>query len=128
MKNPQRVFAFHPFGVRVTAARAVSRPSTRDIAWAAGFYEGEGSCNFATYSQHVIVSQVEREPLDRLRRLFGGTIRARPGHDYRSYKSRPTNTWAIHGPRARGFLMTIYTLLSAKRKAQIQKVLHAAQE
>jgi hypothetical protein len=128
MKNPQRVFAFHPFGVRLTAAQATSRPKVRDIAWAAGFYEGEGSCNFATYSQHVTIGQVEREPLDRLRRFFGGTVTARPGHDYGSYKSRPTNTWVIHGPRARGFLLTIYAFLSAKRQAQIRKVLHATQK
>src|SRR6266550_401729 len=118
MKNPQRVFAFHSFGIRLTAAQAVSRPTTCDIAWAAGFYEGEGTCAYATRSEHAVVNQVEREPLDRLRRFFGGSIYAVKAH----HRSKASFRWAAHGPRARGFLMTIYALLSAKRKAQIRKV------
>jgi hypothetical protein len=121
MKNPQRVFAFHPFGIRLTAAQAVSRPITRDIAWAAGFYEGEGTCNYATRSQHVVVNQVEREPLEKLQRMFGGTIRPIKAH----HRSQASWRWCAHGPRARGVMMTLYVLLSKKRQAQIRKVLHA---
>src|SRR5256885_2323101 len=121
MRNPQRGFAFHQFGVRLTAAQAVLRPRVRDIAWAAGFYEGEGTCQYGTYSQHVAVNQVEREPLEQLRRWFGGSIYPIPPH----HRSVPSFRWAVHGPRARGFLMTIYTLLSKKRQAQIRQVLYA---
>jgi|ERR1044071_5069006 hypothetical protein len=120
MKNPQRVFAFHPFGVRLKAAQAIARPTTADIAWAAGFYEGEGTCSYATGSQHAIVNQVEREPLDRLRKYFGGTIRPVAAHR----RSKPSWRWTVHGPRARGFLMTLYCLLSVKRQEQVRKVLH----
>src|SRR6266550_2276465 len=96
----------HICGARLTAACAMSRPSTLDIAWAAGFYEGEGTCNFATYSQHVVVNQVEREPLDRLHRMFGGTVRPIRAH----HRSLPSWRWSAHGPRARGIMLTLYTL------------------
>jgi len=109
----------HPFGKRLTAACAVSRPTMRDIAWAAGFYEGEGTCNFATGSQHIIVNQVEREPLDKLHRIFGGTVRPIKAH----HMSKPSWRWGAHGPRARGVMLTLYMLLSAKRRAQIRAVL-----
>jgi hypothetical protein len=119
MKNPQRVLAFHPFGVRLTAAQAVSRPRVRDIAWAAGFYEGEGTCNYVTGSQHVIVNQVEREPLERLQQMFGGTIRPIKAHHH----SKPSWRWGAHGPRACGVMLTLYGLLSKKRQHQIRQVM-----
>lgn len=47
--------------------------STLDICWVAGFLEGEGSFQNVR-SPIVAVAQVQREPLERLQRLFGGKI------------------------------------------------------
>ena len=54
---------------------------------------------------------------DRLRTLFGGSIHERTNGDGFS--------WHIHGARARGFLMTVFTFLSPHRRAQVRKALAA---
>ena len=48
-----------------------------DYAWAAGFFDGEGYVSITRRDDtiHVRVSQVEREPLERLKDMFGGHIR-----------------------------------------------------
>lgn len=47
-----------------------SKPvSTLQLAWAAGFIEGEGS-----FSNTVTAAQVQKEPIERLHALFGGRI------------------------------------------------------
>ena len=53
-------------------------PDPLDLAWAAGFLEGEGCFGYYFHrpgarngSLHLNASQKEREPLDRLREIFG---------------------------------------------------------
>lgn len=93
-------------------------PSMLDIAWAAGIYEGEGSVsgkNHNRTSTTVVVTQKDTWLLERLKQLFGGT----------TYKiaSAPCSRWTLSGPRGRGFLYTIFPLLSPRRRAQIKDVL-----
>jgi hypothetical protein len=98
----------------------------RDIAWAAGFYEGEGSCAFVNGSTRATIGQVNREPLDRIAALFGGHIFALKGHPAgvaKKYMGRPSWRWIAYGARARGILMTLYQMLSAKRQGQVRKAL-----
>lgn len=46
-----------------------------DLAWAAGFLEGEGSfCIRSNGRWFLGAGQVDREPLERLQALFGGNI------------------------------------------------------
>ena len=112
--------------------------STRDLEWAAGFLEGEGSFihvarktqrsehpTWTTGVFYVQAPQVEREPLERLKRLFGGGIwlkttkKARLDHpDWKT-----VYYWQTTGARARGIAMTLYSLMSTKRKSQIKKML-----
>lgn len=55
-------------------------PSKRalDIAWAAGFFEGEGHIKAAQRGNckwiALEVAQVYREPLDKLQEIFGGKV------------------------------------------------------
>lgn len=95
-------------------------PTARDIAWAAGVYEGEGYCHAKL--NRVEIKQKDRWLLERLRALFGGTI-------YQIYnttiwkgekKRYPIFMWCINSERARGFLMTIFLFLSPRRKEQIK--------
>lgn len=87
-----------------------------DLGWAAGFLEGEGS--FPANATAVTACQKQREPLDRLRRLFGGRVYWRPeGGTYGIY------AWYLHGPSARGVMMTLFSLMSPRRKAQIRGAL-----
>jgi len=88
-------------------------PSTHDIAWVAGFYEGEGCCT----KSYVCMGKKHPEILKRIRSLFGGKIHERS----KRYKDQREGlyVWAIYGTRARGFLMTIYKFLSSHRRLQI---------
>jgi hypothetical protein len=94
----------------------------KDIYWTAGFIEGEGYfCTWNSGASAVVVSQVQREPLERLQAMYGGSL-AR----YQQLSNPRANAfyrWTLMGPDARGLMMTIYSLMSPKRKRQIEKVL-----
>lgn len=96
---------------------------TIDIAWAAGFLEGEGSVIIPknkTASPQVSAVQVQLEPLERLCALFGGAIYSKPARGNR----QACYSWrTIRRPRAVEILMTIYSLMSPTRKEHIKSVL-----
>lgn len=87
-----------------------------DLAWAAGFFDGEGSISLRLTSRyqsgerkHSVtlecrVAQVDREPLEKLLELFGGRIarmsRTNPKH-------KPVNVWVITARHAALFLQRI---------------------
>lgn len=90
---------------------------TVDLHWAAGFLEGEGS--FGRGSRHgvyIVAPQVQREPLERLQRLFGGTLRL---DAKRRAGRQPIFRWRLFGVRAVGLAFTLYGLMSPRRRAQI---------
>lgn len=92
-------------------------PSTQDLYWAAGFLEGEGSFVYASQTQRVTAGQKQKAPLIKLKEVFGGSI-------YTSQRrSGPFHGWTLTGPRARGLMMTLYTLMSPRRKSQIKRAL-----
>lgn len=92
----------------------------KDIAWAAGFLEGEACFSF-NGTPGVYANQVSREPLDRLRELFGGTIAWCKAQ--REGWSAQWN-WFITGKRAAGLMMTVYALMSSRRQARITEHLN----
>jgi hypothetical protein len=108
-------------------ARKILTPSDNivDIAWAAGFIDGEGHFslravrnesrrNGVRFYPRVIVGQTKREPLDRLASLFQGAIRLRrQGHP----GWRPVWEWSIAGGRRlRVVLPLLSPHLSVKRE------------
>lgn len=103
---------------------AVMTPTLKDIFWAAGFLEGEGSF-FAQDGRfpQVSATQVQREPLQRLAALFGGKIWDRKS---RGANQQPTCWWRVCGARARGIGMTLYPIMSPRRKGQIRQMLGGA--
>lgn len=101
---------------------------TIDIAWAAGFLEGEGS--FGRYSRgnsclRIRASQVELEPLERLQKLFGGHINSLPVRhpNGRIEKCQPISEWFLSGHRAAALMMTIYKFMSPRRQNKIKELL-----
>ncbi len=93
-----------------------------EIAWAAGFIEGEG-CFTAqktgeSFSARVQVTQVAREPLDRLQRIFGfGKIYVRPAA---SPRHNDIHVYVAQGRgRAETVVGAIWPHLSRRRKKQI---------
>ena len=100
--------------------KSTQKPAVRDIAWAAGFYEGEGSCRLSRCGGiSASTVQVNKEPLERMLRLFGGSLHSVE----RKSANLPIWYWLVCGIRARGFLQTIYALLSERRKAQVRKAM-----
>lgn len=97
-------------------AKATVRPSMRELAWAAGFLEGEG--HFRPRSQITAV-QVDMEPLNRLLALFGGSIRQ---HTKEGNEEgwRASHCWCASGARARGVALTLFPLMSVRRQNQIR--------
>lgn len=111
----------HPNMGRVRAGdRAEYKPSTRDLEWAAGFYEGEGTINLGDDSSFQLsLHQNNPEPLVRLHKMFGG----RKPFIYRPAAGNRKDCWRwyVSGTRARGIALTLFCLLSARRRLQIYK-------
>lgn len=108
--------------VQKATPRAKVHPTVRDLAWAAGFLEGEGHFRKTENTQQVQATQVQREPLTRLQRIFGGKI-------VRQHKKlRPNQNqcweWKVCGARARGVMLTMLVFMSPRRKRQIVRSLH----
>ena len=103
------------FANRTPWLSAEREPTELEVAWAAGFYEGEGSCGCSpkAKSLHVSLPQHNVEPLIKLKQLFGGGI-------HTPVSGRPS-IWQIYGPRAYRFLEAIYPYLSEKRQAQVDR-------
>lgn len=57
-----------------------------DIAWCAGFYEGEGTLVFTGKHLEFKITQVEREPLDKFASIMGGVRVLGPYKNGRSDK------------------------------------------
>lgn len=109
---------------RQGASHATIRPRIRDLAWAAGFLEGEGSFSAGKRtSTYVVASQVNREPLDKLRALFGGSMLFRH-HRRRNPSWSPFYRWQVGGARAIGVILTLWPMLSQKRREQAREALN----
>jgi len=85
-----------------------------DLYWVAGFLEGEGSFLVSKNAGMTIVSasQKQLQPLQRLVSLVGGKIYTKVG-------GRDINMWACRSSRGAGLMMTLYDLMSPRRKEQI---------
>ena len=98
--------------------RAQVTPTLQHIAWAAGFIEGEGCIYHNKRSQTMTAVQVQREPLERLQRYFGGSLKPR-----KKMKAQDQWIWSVSGARARGVMLTLWKFMSPRRRAAINLVL-----
>lgn len=97
------------------------------LHWAAGFLEGEGTFGFRGATAAIHAAQTENPaPLGRLLALFGGsvTIHRQGSSRRRGLRARDGEMWTVRGSRARGVMMTLYSILSPKRQQQIRKALN----
>lgn len=89
-----------------------------DYAWAAGFFDGEGSVYLKPYKRRhmprIGASNNVREPIDRLAVLFGGSVWLRGAQDG---KRRGIWTWELNGAkRVRPALEAMLPYLLVKRE------------
>lgn len=94
--------------------------SSLDIAWAAGFIEGDGTLGYYKGVLQIRAVQVQKEPLERLQRIFGGNV-------YRKRKAilnwQEIWCWAASTSKSAQIIMTLFVLFSSRRKAQATKAL-----
>jgi hypothetical protein len=88
--------------------------SLLDIGYAAGLYEGEGSIQSTSNRLkkiycYVSMTQKDPEPLVKMQKLFGDEIKVYGGYNY----------WRLYGIEMREFVLTIFSLLSSRRRNQI---------
>lgn len=95
-----------------STTKAAVTPSLKGLTWAAGFLEGEG-CFYWRNTEMIAAGQVQKEPLLWLQQMFGGNI---------ALKKNGKNaiwSWLVCGSRARGIMLTLFPLMSTRRKEQI---------
>lgn len=105
------------------ALQPTLRPTLVDIAWAAGVYEGEGSTDYHSRATRVTVTQKDGWILHKFRALFGGSVRYEGRHTLYRGEYRGNHRWYLRGSRARGFLLTVFSWLSPRRRLQVRKAL-----
>lgn len=94
------------------------------LAWAAGFLEGEGSFGNHGGTPRVSAAQVQKEPLDRLAAMFGGHMWLKEnGSGFPN--SKPLWTWTLNKQRSAEVMMTLFSFMSPKRKDEIEAALKA---
>lgn len=120
VRFPEKQFMTRPKGSENSSIHpAIRTPTQCDLGWAAGFLEGEGSFTCNGTSERVTAPQVNPEPLIQLLEIFGGKV---------TRAKRDTIwEWRVFGARARGVMLTLFPLLSEKRKQQIKNALKALQ-
>ena len=108
--------------------KASRKPTVRDLEWAAGFLDGEGcfrrhrSASHWQGTEQVTAQQNAPELLERLQSLFGGKVGKTKSTSPNGTK-REIWQWHIYGARARGVMMTLYLLMSEKRKVETKQAL-----
>lgn len=91
--------------------------TVKDIAWAAGFLEGEGHFGHTGGSPLITAAQVERAPIEKLQQQFGGQIRLHHPTNSDGAKRKDAWVWYICGTPAASLMMTFYSLLLQKQPA-----------
>ena len=94
-----------------------TEPTEAEVAWAAGFIEGEGSFFKNGGGLTVRATQVQKEPLERLQKWFGGSV---------LLQGQPIWKWTVCGDRARRVVQLTYPWFSPRRQEQVDRALDCA--
>lgn len=101
---------------RLTVHEPVVAPTAADIAWAAGFLEGDGYFGKNRTTLEVSATQKTAWPLERLQEMFGGTL----GQVTKQGLSRGNTywRWRISGNNARRCWFLVRDWMSPRRQQQ----------
>jgi hypothetical protein len=105
---------------------------TKDIYWLAGLLEGEGS--FCLRSQvsgrgaypTIQLGMTDLDVVTKAKTILGGSGSIGvEGLGTNARRTKPLYKYVIAGPRAVGWMMTLYPLLGTRRQNRISEVLAA---
>ena len=90
--------------------------SNYDLRWAAGFIEADGTIT-KQHSSSVMIGadQKTKEPLNKLRNIFGGMVYSYTKQSTKYYR------WYLYGDKAVVIMKTLYNLFSERRKKRIDE-------
>lgn len=93
---------------------------TKDLAWAAGLFEGEGSIEYASKRAYprLHLAMTDLDVVIRYAAIIGA-----PNVRTRKVPGKPMWTCRVGGQRAIQLLMTFYCLLGERRQAQVREAL-----
>ena len=102
---------------------------THDVAWAAGFFDGEGYVTiqkrntkaksgkrYESYYLRIGINHVSVEPLKEMYRIFGGTIRKQTAHTVIGNR-HPRHSWQLSCKQAKEALIQMMPYFRNKQKA-----------
>lgn len=95
--------------------------TTRNLCWLAGIVEGEGWIGSVAGRPALRVEMTDRDVVERIASMWhpARQVAART----REANRKQLFTAGVHGVSAAGWLMTLYPLLGARRRARIKEVL-----
>jgi hypothetical protein len=95
-----------------------------DIAWLAGLLEGEGSFMIRGGSPRLVLQSTDLDVVQRAARLFGCKVPETADYKPKGKATyKPVYGARIFGMRALGWMMTLYSLLGQRRRAQVRTVI-----
>lgn len=99
----------------------------KELHWAAGFLDGEGCFSNNRPGEPVLTACQASDPelLLRLHNLFGGNVYKRKPENYGKLTRKEIYEWRCHGAKAVGAMMTLFSLMSMRRKARIRELIIA---
>ena len=93
-----------------------------DLHWIAGFLEGEGTFGRCGGTIIVAASQVNKEPVDKLYNLLGGSVLYLERIN-QNPKWNNCYRWTIYGENAELLMKVIFPIMSIKIKNKISEIL-----
>lgn len=97
--------------------------STPEIAWVAGLLEGEASFFMSGRSIAITINMTDRDVIGRLAGLVGGRVYGPTNRRDLERGHQPIWRAQVKGPKAAGWMMTIYRLLGTRRRSQVRRAL-----
>lgn len=96
----------------------------RDVSWLAGLLEGEGSfgytlCRSRAVGPYIKVSITDRDVVERAAGLLGVGVH----FEKLTRTGKPMWLARVAGPRARGWMMTLYAEMGRRRREKIRESL-----
>lgn len=90
-----------------------------DIAWVAGFYEGEGTCGRYGNKYILRISSADKEPIARVARTMGFGVVRGPFNYSSKLSKKPYYCYQLHlFEYVQAFLAMVFPWLSPRRQEQ----------